>query len=443
MKKSIFKLITVIVLFAFALSAVLLYSCRKNVGDVYDYAPASLNPDFELSTIEYVFDNEELNSESEVSFKVAYKNIEVTQTSYSSVLNFYLDGVIQQSRTLQNLSANTKYEAVFDWKAVAGKHVFKFEINVSSNGSEIVEEANIANNSRTTNLDIAVKQLGAVSEISVNKTAVNKAIASDPEAKVANVLVSEGLVVSNKVEAIKTTYSNNTTVIVAAVEKHDGTIDETKVILSVTSNSGVHQGQKQEANTTLVIETLVAQKEVSFYNANEKLIFKDGVVSYVGLKSAKADCIEPSNLEAFFANQAAKDAFSEAVLAAIMQLGVANGLAAAPEILISVLEAFNLTQGNIDNPPTYTVEITNSSTICSDDCVAGLVVKTYSYPGFALHFSDDRGTIPDFTKEPNCGKSNNGTYPFEDCGGNKVNYKFNADRLIIATDAKCVENVHN
>ncbi|BBE16237.1 hypothetical protein AQPE_0374 [Aquipluma nitroreducens] len=443
MKKSIFKTIAAIMLFSFALSAVLLNSCKKNVGDVYDYAPVVLNPDFELLTVDYAFDNEALNSESGVSFKVAYKNIEITQTAYSSVLNFYVDGNIQQSALLKDLAGNTKYETVFDWQAIAGQHDFKFEINLSSNGSKIVEEANTTNNSQTTSLNIAVKNLVAASEVVVEPSVVNQAIAADPEGDVANVLDSEGIAVATSVDAVKTTYSDNTTAIVAAVEKNDGTIDETKVILSVTSNSGVHQGQKQEANTTLVIETLVTQEEISFYNAKEKLTYKDGTLSYTSLKNAKVGCTEPSNLQAFFANQVAINAFTDAVLSAIKQLGVANGLAAAPEILISVLEAFNLTQGNIDNPPTYTVEITNSSTICSDDCITGLVVKTYSYPGFVLHFSDDRGTIPSITKEPNCSKSNNGTYTFEDCGGNKVSYIFNSTRPVIATKTPCVANVHN
>jgi hypothetical protein len=443
MKKSIFKTIAAIMLFSFALSAVLLFGCKKNVGDVYDYAPTVLAPDFEISAVDYAFDNEALNSESGLSFKVTYKNAEVTETTYSSVLNFYVNGNIQQSVLLKDLAGNKKYEAFFDWKAIAGEHDFKFEINLSSNGSKIVEETNTANNSQTTSLNIAVKQLVAVSETVVKPAVVNQVISSDTEANVASVLASEGVTISTLVDAIKTTYSNGTTIIIAAVAKSDGTIDETKVVLSATSNPGVSQGQRQKAVTTLVVETLIAQKEVSFYNANEKLIFKDGVVSYVGLKSAKAGCTEPSNLQAFFANQAATKAFSDAVLAAILQLGVEKGLAAAPGILISTLEAFNFTQGNVDNPPTYTVEITNSSAVCSNDCVNGVVVNTLSYPGFTLRFTDDRGTIANFIKEPNCSKSNNGTYTFEDCGGNKVSYTFTATRTVITTNDKCVANVHN
>lgn len=455
MKKSIFKTIAAIMLFSFALSAVLLNSCKKNVGDVYDYAPAVLNPDFELLTVDYAFDNEALNSESGLSFKVTYKNNEVTKTTYSSVLNFYVDGVIQESKMLDNISANTNYETVFDWKALAGEHDFKFEINLSSDGSKMVEEANTTNNSQTTNLDIAVKNLVAVNEVVVESAAVNQAIAADPEANVAGALASEGLVISTTVDAVKTTYSDNTSAIVAAVTKSDGTTDETKVVLSVTSNPGVTQGQKQEATATLIVETLVAQKEVSFYNANEKLIYKDGVVSLAGLKSAQifSPCTEPSDLQSFFANQSAVKAFTDGVLAAINQSGVTQGLAAAPGILISVMQAFNLTQGNIDNPPTYTVEIINSSTVCSNNCVNGFVVNTLSYPGFVLHFSDDRNTqvtlsgtsnlISTYSKAANCSASNKGTYTFEDCGGNKVTYTFNATRSVITTSDQCVGNVHN
>jgi len=443
MKKSILKKITAIMLFSIALSAVLLYSCKKNVGDVYDYAPTVLAPDFEISNVVYAFDNEALNSESGLSFKVAYKNNEITKAAYSSVLNFYVDGNIQQSVLLKDLAGNTKYEAVFDWKAIAGKHDFKFEINLSSNGSKIIEETNTTNNSQTTSLDIAVKELAVLSTTDVGTAVVNQAIAADPKADVAGVLASEGLVLSTSVQAAKTTYSDNTSAIVAAVVKSDGTIDETKVVLSVTSNAGVTTGQKQQTTSTLVVQTLVAQKEISFYNANEKLTFKNGVISLIGLKGANAGCTEPSNLELFYASESATKAFSDALLAAMAQSGVVAGLASASDILISVMAAYNFTQGNVDNPPTYTVEITNSSTICSNDCVNGLVVNTFSYPGFILRFTDDRGTIADFTKLPNCSASNNGKYTFEDCGGNKVSYTFSATRTVITTTDQCVANVHN
>lgn len=443
MKKSIFKTIAAIVLFSFALSAVLLNSCKKNVGDVYDYAPVVLNPDFELLTVDYAFDNEALNSESGLSFKVAYKNNETTEATYSSVLNFYVDGAIQKSIVLENISANTKYETVFNWLAIAGKHDFKFEINLSSNGSKMVEETNTTNNSQTRSLNIVVKELAVSSTSNVETTVVNQAIAADPEANIAGILSSEGLVLSTSVQAVKNTYSDNTSAIVAAVVKSDGTIDETKQILSTTHNPGVHEGQKQEAHTNLIVETLVAQKEVSFYNAYEKLIFKDGAITYTGLKSAQIGCTELSNLELFYASESAKKAFSDALLAAMAQLGVEAGLASAPQILISVMAAYNFTQGNVDNPPTYTVEIINSSTICSNDCVNGFVVNTFSYPGFVMHFSDDRGTIPTLTKEPSCSKSNNGTYTSEDCGGNKVSYTFNSTRPVITTKTPCIGNVHN
>ncbi len=443
MKKSFLKKITAILLFTTALSAVLLYSCKKNVGDVYDYAPTVLAPDFEISNVDYAFDNEALNSESGLSFKVVYKNNETTEATYSSVLNFYVDGLIQKSIELENISANTRYETVFDWQAIAGEHDFKFEINLSSNGSKMVEETNTTNNSRTTSLDIAVKELAPLSTTDVETSVVNQAIAADPEADVADVLAREGLVLSTSVQAVKTTYSDNTSAIVAAVVRSDGTIDETKVVFSVTSNAGVTTGQKQQATSTLVVETLVQQKEVSFYNAHEKLTFKDGVISLIGLKNASADCTEPSNLELFYASESAKKAFSDALLAAMAQLGAEAALASAPDIFISVLAAYNFTQGNVDNPPTYSVEIINSSSACSNDCVDGFVANIFSYPGFVMHFSDDRGTIPTLTKEPNCSKSNNGTYTFEDCGGNKVSFTFISTRPVITTKTPCVKNVHN
>lgn len=455
MKKSIFKTITAIMLFSIALSAVLFNSCKKNVGDVYGYAPVVLAPDFQLLTVDYAFSNEALNSESSLSFKVAYKNNEVTETTYSSVLNFYIDGVILNSIPLENMTANTKYETVFDWKAIAGKHDFKFEINLSSDGSKVVEEANTTNNSQTTSLDIAVKKIIVAKEETVQTPVVNQAIAADPVSNVANVLKNEGIVVSTTVAAVKTTYTDNTTAIVSAVTKSDGTTDQTKVVLSVTSNVGVTTGQEQQATSTMIVETLVDQKEVSFYNANEKLTYTDGVVSFVRLKSAKSftPCTEPSNLQSFFANKAAIKAFSDAVVAAILKDGLLKGLASAPRILIETLAAFNLTQGNVDNPPTYTVEIINSSAVCSKDCVNGVEVEILSYPGFILRFSDDRnpgvvlnGTtnvISKYTKLPDCSTSNNGTYTFADCGDNKVTYTFSADRPVISTTMKCVENVHN
>lgn len=443
MKKSTFKTITVIMLSSIALSVVLFFSCKKNVGDVYDYAPVVLAPDFQLLTVDYAFDNEALNSESGLSFKVAYKNNEVTETTYSSVLNFYVDGAILKSIPLENITANTKYETVFDWKAIPGKHDFKFEINLSSDGSKVVEEANTTNNSQTTSLDIAVKALVVAKEETVQPPVVNQAIAADPVSNVASVLAAESIVISTTVPAVQTTYSDNTTAIVAAVVKSDGTIDQTKVVLSVTSNVGITTGQTQQATSTMIVETLVEQKQISFYNANEKLTYKDGVVSFVGLKSAKAGCTEPSNMQSFFADKEALKAFSDAVVAAILKDGLIKGLASVPRNLIETTAAFNLTQGNVDNPPTYTVEFTNSSEICSKDCVNGLVVNTLSYPGFTLRFSDDRGTLPDFIKLPACGASNNGTYKFKDCGGNEVAYTFNATRPVISTNENCSKNVHN
>ena len=453
MKKSVFKTIMAIMLFSIAFSAVLFFSCKKNVGDVYDYAPVVLAPDFQILTVDYAFDNEELNSESSLSFKVAYKNNEVTETAYSSVLNFYVDGVIQQSIPLDNLTANTKFESIFDWQASAGKHDFKFEINLSSDGSKIVEEANTTNNSQTTSLDIAVKKLVVVSAVAVSTAVATQAITADPTANVASVMAAEGIVLSTTVPPVKTTYTNNTTAIVAAVAKSDGTIDPTKVVLSVSFNLGVKTGQEQESTSTMIIETLVAQKQVSFYNANEKLTFKDGVISFARLKSAKAGCSEISDLESLNLSQEAKKALSDAILGVIASLGTQAGLEAAPTLLIQILAAYGFTQGNVDNPPTYTAEIINSSEICSTNCVNGVEVQIKFHHGFILSFSDDRnpgvvvnGTtnvITKFTKLPGCSTSNNGTYTFADCGGNKVTYIFNATRPVITTTTKCVTNVHN
>lgn len=455
MKKSVLKKITAIMLFSIALGAVLLYSCKKNVGDVYNYAPTVLAPDFEISTVDYAFDNEALNSESELSFKVTYKNNEITGATYSSVLNFYVDGTIQKSIALENIAANTKYETEFDWRALAGKHDFKFEINLSSNGSKVAEEANTTNNSHTTSLSIAVKALVVAKTENVQATTVNQAIIADPVANVASVMAAEGIVISTTVTAVQTTYTDRTTAIVSAVTKSDGTTDPTKVVLSVTSNAGVTTGQAQQTTSTIIVETLIDQKQVSFYNANEKLTYTDGIVSFVKLKSAETftPCTEPSNMQVFFADKEALKAFSDAISAAILQDGIDKGLASAPRILIDILAAFNLTQGNVDNPPTYTVEIINSTEICSTDCVNGVEVQTKSYPGFILSFSDDRnpgvvlsGTtnvISKYTKLPSCSTSNSGTYTFEDCGGNKVSYTFSGGRSVITTTNPCVGNVHN
>lgn len=443
MKKSTFKTITAVMLFSIAFSAVLFYSCKKNVGDVYDYVPVVLAPDFQLLTVDYAFSNEALNSESSLSFKVAYKNNEVTETAYSSVLNFYVDGVIQQSIPLDNLTANTKFESIFDWQASAGKHDFKFEINLSSDGSKIVEEANTSNNSQTTSLDIAVKKLVVVSAVAVPTAVAIQAITADPTANVASVMAAEGIVLSTTVPPVKTTYTNNTTTIVAAVAKSDGTIDPTKVVLSVTSNPGVKTGQEQESTSTMIVKTLVAQKEVSFYNANEKLTFTNGVISFVALKSAKAGCTEISDLESLNLSIEAKKALSDAILAVIASLGPQAGLDAAPALLIQILQGYGFTQGNVDNPPTFTFELNSSMKKCETKCTDGEVVEILEFPGFTLVFKDDRGTIATFTKKSSCAASNNGLYKFSDCGGNQINYNFNTLQPQNKTKDKCSGNVHN
>lgn len=443
MKKSILKTLIAIMLFAITLSAVL-YSCKKNVGDVPDPEPSVLNPDFEITTIDYAFDNEALNSASGLSFKVVYTNNENTETTYYSVLNFYVDGVIQESIELENISANIKYETVFDWPTIVGEHDFKFEINLSSNKSKIIKEANTTNNSQSTSLDIKVKKLVALSTADVATSVVNQIIAADPEANVADVLASEGNTISTTVQVIETTYTDNTSAIVAAVAKSDGTIDETKVVLSVTSNAGVTTGPNQQATSTLIVETLVEQKEVSFYNANEKLTYNDRVLSFTRLNIPNVDCTEPSNLELLFTSESAKKAFVDEVLAAIDQSGVAVGLASAPDILSSILAAYNFTQGNVDNPPTYTVEITNSLEICSTDCVNGLVVYTLSFPGSTIKISDDRGIIPNYIVSPSCTISDQEEITITDCGNHVVVIPGqNRVQPVITTTNPCEGNVHN
>lgn len=463
MKKSVFKTITAIMLFSIAFSAVLFFSCKKNVGDAYNYDPTHyssenppvvLAPDFQVLTVDYTFSNEALNSESSLSFKVAYINNEVTETTYYSVLNFYVDGVILNSIPLENIKANTKLETVFNWKAVAGKHDIKFDINLSSTGSKVVEEANTTNNSQTKSLDIPAKQLAVVKVENVPVATVNQTITADPVANVASVLAAEKIVVSTTVPATSTTYANNTTAVVAAVTKSDGTTDSTKVVLSVTNNVGVTTGQAQQTTSTMIVQTLVAQKEVSFYNANEKFTYTNGVISYSKLKSYKnfSPCSEPSNLELVYMNAAANKAFNDRATAAL-NANVANGLANTPLYLIETEAAYGLTQGSVDNPPTYTVELLNPPNVCSTDCVNNVMVQKKSYPGFTLRFSDDRnpgvqlnGTgsvIASYTKAASCDTSNNGTYTFVDCGGNSVTYTFNAPQPVNTLAATCVSNVHN
>lgn len=443
-KKSIFKSITAIMLLVMALSLTLLNGCQKNVGDVYDYKPVVLAPDFEITEVVHAFDNDVLNSASVLTFKVVYKNNEVTETTYPSVLNFYVDNAIQESIPLEAIAAGINYETSFEYKAKAGEHNFTFQINLSSDGTTMVDEGNTANNSETTSLTIATKKLVVVKEIEVETTVVVEAIAADSISDVASVLADEGVTVSTTVEAIETTFDDNTTAVVAAIEKADGSIDSTKVVLSATFNVGVAEGQEQEAISTMIVETLVEKKEVSFYNAKEKLTYTDGVVTFVGLKSAQADCSEPSNFEAFSQDPIAVATYVAAIAGVIDSEGVEAALASASTFLLSTMQAFGYTQGEVDNAPTYSVEILNSNTVCSsDECVNDFKVKKLAHPGFRLTFTDDRGDMPDFTEAPDCATSNNGTYPFVDCGGNAVSYTFSMSQAIIETQNPCVENIHN
>lgn len=452
MKKTTFKTIASAMLLAIPLSLLILNGCKKNVSDVYEYKPVVLNPDFELLDVGYTISNDELNSASELTFKVTYKNNEVTQNTYSSVLNFSVDGVILESVPLQDIVAGTSYEKIFKWQAVAGSHAFKFDINLSSDGNKIVDETNVANNSKASSLDIAAKKLVVVQEVTVTPAVATQEIKADAKANIVSELSNEGLAIATTVEPVKTTYDNHTSAIVAAVAKNDGSIDTTKVVLAITSNPGVHSGQKQEAKTTVIVETLVDKKEVSFYNANERLSYTDGVLSFNTLKSATdVTCSEKSNLESLVLSPAAFEELRKMINDLIAQYGIKKGLEDSRKALIEVLDAYNFTQGDVDNPPVFSFEILSNPTP-TENCVEGKIVKVYDFPGFKLQFKDDRNVngvklngayVLNFEKAPSPTSSNKGTYTFEDCGGNKVSFTFSNDRMTVQTNEPCVPNVHN
>lgn len=451
MKKMIFKTITLSMFFGISLILYLLNGCQKNVSDVYGYDPVVLAPDFEIANVDYSFDTDELNSESWLSFKVSYKNGEQTEVTYPSVLNFYVDGLLQESILLNDISGNIIYDKIFNWRAKAGEHVFKFEINVSSDGSIFIDEANTANNTKSLDFEIPVKELEVVQEVVVDVATITDAITEDSESGVADVLASEGITVSSSVDVVKTTYDNNTIAVVAAVMSSDGSIDPTKVVLSVTSNPGATQGESLEAKITLVVETKVEEKKVSFYNAKGVLAYTDGVVSFVKSKSAKnfTPCTEPTDMEALF-----NDASALAAYIAALNSDQINGYENASQILINILTAYGYTQGSVDNPPIMRSEIINATEVCSTQCINKVKVNTFAYPGFKLTFTDDRNSgvvlagtsnvISTYTKAPKCASSNDGTYTFEDCGGNAVSFTLsNSSRPVVTTNDKCGTGVHN
>jgi len=470
MKKLTIKTIAAIMLFSMASGAVLLNSCKKNVKDIYPYTPVVLAPDFQVVSVDYAFDNGTLNSASNLSFKVTYKNNEVTGTTYSSVLNFYIDGVFQKSVMLSNIASNTTYQTVFDWQAVAGSHDFKFVINQSTDGSMIVAETNIANNSQITSLDIPVKALVVAKTENVTPAVVTQSITADPTANVTAGLAQTGQVISTTVPAVKTTYTDGTTTIVAAVQNSDGTIDPTKVVVSATVNSGVNTGQEQQATISIIVESFVAQKEVVISNGDQKLDYKDGVISFVGLKSAKTftPCSEPTNFELLKANTDAYNNLKKAIDGDILIDGLEKGLLSdAQRDLIATLIGYGYTQGNIDNPPTYTLEFFRADSKCeqfnhNNPCVNGFIVEDWGYPGFKVSFRDDRNSevedlqapygegeqIPRISSDSRPSSCNEpggyfGEYSYLDCGNNGVHIFFHPERITIVTDISCAGNVHN
>lgn len=453
MKKLKLKITALIMLIAIIVITVLFNGCEKNVSDVYDYVPEVLEPDFTIVKVDYTSDKTEIDSESNLTFKVSYKNNELTNTTYSSVLNFYVDSAIMESVVLKDIISNKDYETQFKWAALAGKHNFRFEINVSSDGSQLVKEVNTSNNAQKTSINVAVKQIVVINEVVVENSVVEKAIAADTSSNIADVIAGEDLKISTTVEPVKTTFNDNTTMVVAALANNDGTIDTSKVVVSFTVFPGVKTGQKQESTSTMVVQTNVEEKKISFYNENEKLTYKNGVLTFEGLKSAKifTPGTEPSNFEMLNSDPKAVASLTSKITSDILTLGVEKGLEKAPVSLIEVKKAYGYTQGNVDNPAIMSSEIIYSD--CSTDCINGVKVILSGYPGFILNFNDDRcngvvlqGTsdvITSFSKLPNCASSNNGTYIFEDCAGQEIQFVMNSSRLQTITTDPCSEDIHN
>jgi len=455
MKKLKFKSTALLMLLTIAGTSVLFNGCQKNVSDVYEYVPEVFAPDFTVVKVDYTSDNTVINSESNLTFKVTYRNNEDSKNTYNSVLNFYVDGAVMESVLLTDIDANKDYESILKWSALAGKHNFKFEINISSDGSQVVKEENTSNNAKTTAIDVAVKQIVVVNRAVVDVSVVESAVKADTSANVATVIASEGLTIATTVEAVKTTFDDKSTAIVSALMDSEGTIDSTKEILSYTVNPNIITGQQQQSTTTVVVETIVEEKKVSFYNDSEELTYKNGVITFVGLKSASVflPCSEPTNFQMLDADPEAMASLLAKINSAITTLGVEAGLNRAKFILIEVTTAYGYTQGNVDNPPIMTSELISSDAICSSDCIDGFKVNNFSYLGFRLEFDDDRndgvilrGTtnvITSYIKSASCDASNNGTYIFEDCGGQSITFVMSEERPKIVTTIRCSGNVHN
>lgn len=434
------------------LSTVMLNSCKENVGDVYEYDPVVLAPDFAVLSVDYDYDNANLNSESTLTFKVNFVNNEITETVYASVLNFYVNDEIVESVMLESIESKKEYEQIFEWEAAAGEYDFRFEINLSSDGTLFLDEENTANNMQSENIDIPVKKLVAVSQVAVDASVAAAAVTNDASANIGSVLGDSGASMSTE-DAVETTFDNNTSIVEIPVLDNTGAVDSTKSVVAIKTNAGATSGKAQEAQTTIVMAKNIAAKEVGFINGNGKLIYTAGTLTYEKMKSVSfSSCEEAGNIELVNTNAKAKLAYTAALDAAILELGAKKGLAMSAQILAETILAFDLTQGAIDNAPTYTAEVLHGAA-CDQECVDGHVVKSFGYPGFTLTFKDDRNTnvkkvgasgeFKVFTMPASCTKSNNGTYVFEDCGGNQVTYTFNAKKQESVTSQKCTPNVHN
>lgn len=454
MKKSILKSITVFTLLGAVLGVMVLNSCQKNVGDVYEHKDIVFAPDFEIKNVDYDIDNDQLNTESTLTFKVDYKNNEVTETAYSSVLNFYVDGILQESVMLKNIESGRNYEHIFEWKALLGEHEFSFEINLTSEGEKFIKEANVANNTFVINENVALKELVVETEEVIAADEAIEAIKADSTNAVAETLAGEGLVMSTTEEAQKTTYDNGATVVVIPVEDAaTGEIDST-VTASAATVPEVASGNQEEATVSVVATYDEENEEVTLQTDVGTVLFSDGSFSLVTSKSARAfaPCTEPGNFELFLASPDAINSFLVKYNAAVATLGEVSAQNLCVILLETMIE-YGFTQGGVDNDPVFTAEILNHTDPCSVECINGQLVNRMPYPGFILHFSDDRNSgvvlagtdnvISSFSKAANCESSNNGTYIFEDCGGNSVAYIFSEEPAIVKTGADCVPNVHN
>ena len=435
MKKSILKT-TTIILISILLSFPVMNGCQKNVGDIYGYEPTILNPDFAIVNIDYSYDNDELNSDSWLTFKVTYKNNEVTDVLYPSVLSFYIDNKIHKSIVLEDIESDTEYEEIYEWAAAAGNHDFKFEINFTSSGEEFTEEANTGNNSQSTNLDIAVKQLEVVQEVVVETAVAVAIVVADTASGVEELLEAAGVTISDQVEVVETTYDDGTTMIEAAVENSDGTIDTTRTVVSISVNPGVTEGQQQQATMTMVVETNIEENEASLSNANNAMVYKDGELTLISLKSGKivseAGCTELSNFELFMLSEQAKQDLTDAMANLTLE-----DLA---HTYITVALAYDITQGDVDNPPV--ISIFPYVEECPEECIDGYN-NDIKYAGYTVTITDDRDGVKTIPHSAQCGKNWEGDYVYADCGGNLVGYVLGNSKLATKTEDLCGTGVHN